>query len=428
MACASLVAIACVARPTVIRSAPSAPAERPAARPAERPVAPASNRPIGEQLIRVELANDAAAVRVASSGDWRFVDGSGGLIARADPGSSWRIQRDGVRVRAVRPDGVPTVWVTAPIVASSDDDTRQLSLNNRHYRGELVIYPGDTGFVVVNRLPVDEYLKGVVPEEIGHRPAEDSAAVEAQAISARSYAAIHLGDSGRYDLTAGTLDQVYGGIDAETPVGSAAVESTRGLVLMYGGHVVNAPYHSTCGGSTAEANEVWHTPGEPYLQRVSDQIPGTDRYYCDISPRFRWTRTLDAATLNAAIARYLKAYVAVPGGNPGVVRDVDVNTRTPSGRVGVLHIATDRGNFLLRGNDIRYVLRAPGGEILSSTYFSVEAETGNDGSIAKLTLRGQGNGHGVGMCQWGAIGRARAGQDFRTILRTYYPGTTIGSM
>ncbi len=388
----------------------------------------ASSRPIGEQLIRVELANDAATVRVSSSGDFRFVDAGGGLIARGDAGSSWRIERDGARVRAVRPDGVPTVWVAAPIIARPDDDARPLALNVRHYRGELLVYPGDTGFVVVNRLPVDEYLKGVVPEEMGRRPIGDSAAVQAQVVSARSYAAIHLGDNSRYDLTAGTLDQVYGGVDVETPIASAAVESTRGLVLMYGGRVVNAPYHSTCGGSTAEADEVWHTPGEPYLQRVSDQIPGTDRYYCDISPRFRWTRTLDGPTLNAAIARYLKAYVAVPGGNPGVVRGVDVNTRTPSGRVGVLHIATDRGNFLLRGNDIRYVLRPPGGEILSSTYFSVETETGNDGTIAKLTVRGQGNGHGVGMCQWGAIGRARAGQDFRTILRTYYPGTTLGSM
>ena len=83
---------------------------------------------------------------------------------------------------------------------------------------------------------------------------------------------------------------------------------------------------------------------------------------------------------------------------------------------------------MLRGNDIRYVLRAPGGEILNSTNFTVESVPGRDGSIALLTLRGTGYGHGVGMCQWGAIGRARAGQDFRTILGTYYPGTTIGAI
>jgi stage II sporulation protein D len=71
-------------------------------------------------------------------------------------------------------------------------------------------------------------------------------------------------------------------------------------------------------------------------------------------------------------------------------------------------------------------MRPPGGEILNSTYFSVGATTRSDGAVTKLTLTGTGYGHGVGMCQWGAIGRARAGQDFRTILRTYYPGTTVG--
>jgi stage II sporulation protein D len=161
---------------------------------------------------------------------------------------------------------------------------------------------------------------------------------------------------------------------------------------------------------------------------VSDRIPGTDRYYCDIAPRFRWTRTLDAATLREALVKYLGTYTAVPGPYPGNPTDVAVDTRTASGRVGTLKIATDRGNYVLRGNDVRYVLRPPGGEILNSTNFTVETTTANDGSLLRIVLRGTGYGHGVGMCQWGAIGRARAGQDFRTILRTYYPGTTVGSI
>jgi stage II sporulation protein D len=80
----------------------------------------------------------------------------------------------------------------------------------------------------------------------------------------------------------------------------------------------------------------------------------------------------------------------------------------------------------VRGNDVRYVMREPGGEILFSTYFSVEPEYDREGFIARVTFRGQGNGHGVGMCQWGAIGRARSGQSFRQILGTYYPGTSVG--
>jgi stage II sporulation protein D len=159
---------------------------------------------------------------------------------------------------------------------------------------------------------------------------------------------------------------------------------------------------------------------------VSDRIPGTERYYCDLSPRFRWTKTLDGPTLNAALAQYLAAYTSVPGRTPGVARDVTIGSHTQSGRVGTVTITTDRGNFVLRGNDMRFVLRAPGGELLNSTYFSVETTPASNGTLARLTLHGMGYGHGVGMCQWGAIGRARAGQDYRAILRTYYPGTTVG--
>jgi stage II sporulation protein D len=250
--------------------------------------------------------------------------------------------------------------------------------------------------------------------------------VQAQAVTARSYAYIHLTPARAFDVTAGVLDQLYGGVAAETAVGSQAVESTRWLVITFGGRVVNAPYHSACGGSTAAASEIWRTSDEPYLRAVSDRIPGTDRFYCDGAPRFTWTRTFDAATLNAAIAQYLAAYVNVPGKKPGVVEAVSIASHTPSGRVGTLTVTTDRGNFILRANDIRFVLRKPGSEILESTYFSVATAPAPDGSLARLTLHGMGYGHGVGMCQWGAIGRARAGQDFRAILQAYYPGTAVG--
>jgi stage II sporulation protein D len=106
---------------------------------------------------------------------------------------------------------------------------------------------------------------------------------------------------------------------------------------------------------------------------------------------------------------------------------VRVTEVTPAGRVATLEVETDRRTLSLRGNEMRSALRLPGGEILYSTYFSVDAITGRDG-VESLTLSGGGNGHGVGMCQAGAIGRARAGQDFRTILRTYYPGTTVGTI
>jgi stage II sporulation protein D len=299
--------------------------------------------------------------------------------------------------------------------------------NGKRYRGEIAVIPIAGGLAVVNRLPIEEYLRGVVPLEIGNRTADEIAAVEAQAVAARSYTFVRLrgGATRPYDLLSTVTDQVYGGADAERAVSDEAVRSTSGLVLTFAGRVVNAPYHSTCGGSTAEAQEVWRSNGEPYLQRVSDRVPGSDRFYCDAAPRFSWTRTLDAPALRDALSRYLRDYASVSGRGIGTVQRVEIDERTPSGRVGRMAVVTDRGRYELRGNDIRFVMRPPGGEILNSTYFSVETTHARDGRLARLIFRGSGYGHGIGMCQWGAIGRARAGQSFREILRTYYPGTSV---
>jgi stage II sporulation protein D len=335
------------------------------------------------------------------------------------------LERDGSRITARREDSFPVSRREATVVVRPLDRDGTVAFNGRRWRGDLVVSAAEGGLLVVNRLAMDDYVRGVVPLEIGTNARADMAAVEAQAVAARSYAMTHLAGSGRsFDMVATTADQVYGGASAESAVGNQAVEATVGLVLQYGGRVVNAPYHASCGGSTAAPQDVWRSADEPYLQRVSDQVPGTTRFYCDQAPRFRWTRTFGEATLREAVSRYMGK---LPGGSGGsvLVRDVRVATVTPAGRVATLEIETDRRTLTLRGNEIRDALRSPSGELLYSTYFSVEESAGREG-VRALTLHGGGNGHGVGMCQSGAIGRARAGQDFRTILRTYYPGTTVG--
>jgi len=381
----------------------------------------------GAAGIRVMLATSQSPEAI-SNGAWYLLDPQRRLLARVGPGERWTIERNGDRLRGVK-GAVKTGWVDGPIYAAPTSDGL-FSFGGRRYRGELLFRPTSTGVLVVNFIRIDEYLGGVVPLEIGARPAAESAAVMAQAIAARSYADTHLdADAARgYDVTATVSDQVYGGADAETAIANRAITSTRGLVLKYNGRVVDAPYSSTCGGSTAEPSELWPGPSQPYLKRVSDRIPGTDRYYCDIAPRFSWTKTFDQSSLAATIARYLGTVAQVPGGDPGRTKSIVVAARTPSGRVADLTIATDRGTFTVHGNDIRSVLRPPGGEILNSTYFSVDSAEESDGHLIRLTLRGNGYGHGVGMCQWGAIGRARAGQDYRTILTTYYPGATVGPL
>ena len=364
-------------------------------------------------------------VSLTATDAWRLIDGNGRVAAEGGVTDRVSLSSEAGTISIVTAAGAPRA-IAAPVAFLPLKSGATVSVNQRRYRGEVSIIAADSGVRVVNRVAVEAYLRGVVPRELGVRGPGDRAALEAQAVAARSYVITRLGNTSRaYDVTATTTDQVYGGLDAENAAADAAIASTEGLVLMYNGRVVSAPYHSTCGGSTAAPDEIWRSENEPFLQRVSDRIPGSDRYYCDIAPRFRWERSWRGDSLTAVVERYLRNYAQVPAGPIGDLRGVAVDGQTPSGRVAALWIETSRGRYRLRGNDIRYVLRSPGGELLNSTYFSPEVVSAPDGRLTRLTIRGFGYGHGVGMCQWGAIGRARAGQDFRTILRTYFPGTTV---
>lgn len=368
-----------------------------------------------------------SSVTLSASGAWLLRDGAGRVVARGDSGERVVVSSSGGTLRADRraqSNGDPG---EAPFHMVSTAREGVIAANGTRYRGELTLVPADSMVAVINRVDIESYLRGVLPRELGRRARAERAALEAQAVAARSYAVVRLGNEARaFDLVATTGDQVYGGVDAEYPLADSAVAATAGLVLHYGGRVVSAPYFSTCGGSTAQPDEVWRERGEPFLQRVSDRVPGTERYYCDIAPRFRWERSWRGDTLAAVIDRYVRSYARAGSSAPiGAVRAISIEGRTPSGRVAAVRIDTDAGTYRVQGNDVRYVLRSAGGELLNSTYFSPEAVEGPDGRLARLTLRGLGYGHGVGMCQWGAIGRARAGQDFRSILATYFPGTTV---
>jgi stage II sporulation protein D len=385
-------------------------------------------RGVSLRIVRIALARGVTEARLEADGPWGLYAGDGAAPS-VTPGDreAWTVEaRDGT-VALRGPDGSRETWRDTSILARPEGPGL-LRFAGRRWRGELRISVDDAGrLLVVNQVPMDEYLKGVVPLEIGTRAMADFSAAEAQAVAARSYAYMHLSGPGRpYDMLATVADQVYGGVDAETLLGNQAVDNTAGLVLMYEGRVVNAPYHGNCGGFTAEPGDSWRSGPEPYLKRVSDQIPGTDRFYCESGPRFRWTRRYTGEELRQSIVRYLRTVPQAPD-SVGSVRGLTVTEVTPTGRVAALTVDTDRGRWTMRGNEIRAALRTVSGEMLYSTYFSVDA-VGGGGAVQSVELRGGGNGHGIGMCQSGAIGRARAGQDVRTILTTYYPGTTIGTI
>ncbi|MEX2109852.1 MAG: SpoIID/LytB domain-containing protein [Gemmatimonadaceae bacterium] len=329
-------------------------------------------------------------------------------------------------VRIALATAAPLGSVSTPGVIRPPAGEQFVTWNGKRYRGELVISATDSGFLVVNVLPMDSYLRGVVGPEIGARTAGEFAAVQVQAVAARTYAYTRLTSTRAFDMYATVQDQVYGGADAEKPQADSALLTTRDVVIAFAGQPINAYYSSTCGGSTAGVTEVWNDrPDEPYLRPVSDRIPGTDKYYCDPSPRFSWTQTWDGPALRAVMEKYLANYTNAPKTGLGRITGITEQGRTASDRVAALLIGTESGTYTLRRNDIRFVLRNPQGAIMNSTYFR-HVTTTNGGEVTGLTVTGRGFGHGIGMCQWGVIGRARAGQNYRTILQTYYPGTTVG--
>lgn len=370
--------------------------------------------------VRVGVAVDRDRVTLTSAGGLRIEDAltgqpagdvraGGKLVARA---------RDGLLVLAGDlsdvPEGVPSVRVIP------GDGSRPVVVDGRPYRGTVDLLAGESGKVnAINVLPLEDYLLGVVPLEIGPRSAEEMAAVEAQAVAARTYAVAQLGGQAAigFDLFGDVNDQVYGGIDAERDQSTEAVRRTAGQILMYEGRPIRAYYHSTCGGRTAAIEEVLDREPAPYLRSVSDESEdGTD--FCAASPRYQWTATWTPARLSSASEAGLQARFGASA-PPGDVRSVEVLARTPSGRVRDLALEGQGFQLVLSRLDIRRALTYRGG-ILNSTQFDVvEREDG------LVEVHGRGYGHGAGMCQWGAIGRARAGQDFERILETYYPGARL---
>lgn len=371
-----------------------------------------------QQEVRIALETAVKSGIVSATGTWEVVQGGDEILQMPNGTmSDFPLAFDSVRARHT-PLG-------SEMLARSVGGSF-LIWNGKKYRGDIAVISTDSGYLVVNRLPMDSYLRGVVPLEIGNRTPAEFAAVQAQAVAARTYAYKHLTSTRTFDMYATVQDQVYGGVDAEKPQSDSAITTTADVVVLYNGQPITTPYHSTCGGSTAAVSEVWYDqPDQPYLRPVSDRIPGTNNFYCDPSPRFSWTQSYDAAGLRTVMEKYLASYTKAPKSGVGKITDIREQGRTPSGRIAAMTVQTESGSYTLRGNDIRFVLRDPRGAILNSTFFSFTKET-SGGEVSSFTVNGRGYGHGIGMCQWGAIGRARAGQNYRTILETYYPGTTIG--
>lgn len=385
---------------------------------ARDPESPAPRVPLTRTMpdVRVGIVVDAAAVRLESDGRLTLTDDAGRVL---DEGAGpWTVTRaaDGIEARR----GATTTGVEDGLVVRASRG--RIRVEGTAYYGAILFRPAAVGVTAVNLLDLETYLRGVVPLEIGTgRPAEELEAVKAQAIAARTYALRHAGrraDLG-FDYHGSVLDQAYGGADAEDAVATRAVTETRGMVLTYDGEPIEAYYHSTCGGRTAAMEEVWPDEGRPYLRSVSDRRPGGG-WYCEASSRFRWVESWDEPALLDALTIGLQGRTGRP---VSVVESLAVAHRSPSGRVAELVVRTDVGEFRVHGDSIRRVLRPEPDRLLNSTAF--ELTTRGDDRVVSLTVDGSGWGHGIGLCQTGALGRARDGHSYRDILSTYYPGTRL---
>jgi stage II sporulation protein D len=396
-----------------------------------KPPATGGPSPAGEPELRIALAVGAryASLGGAEGGELFISEAASGTAVGSIPaGVRWIAvpdSADSSRLRLVRPDSTRTQALRGIAVVNVTEN-RFAVANGRRYRGRFSLTSGRGGLTVVNRVGVESYIAGVVGPEIGARRPDEYDAILAQAVVSRTFAIKNRGrwDAFGFDAYADTRDQVYLGVSAETAQAWDGVRKTAGQVLRYDGNVIDAYFHSTCGYSTAGVDEAFATSQtRPYLRPVSDDRGG-GHYYCDISPRFRWREEWDASKLRAILSRTLPGVTPLSGDGLQKITDVVVSRTTRSGRVGELRIVFERGDIRIAGPDVRSVLRPDADRLLASTAFQLSVTKAN-GAVARLVAAGAGSGHAVGMCQWGAIGRARAGQDYRKILTTYFPGTKV---
>lgn len=281
---------------------------------------------------------------------------------------------------------------------------RDLYLDESRFRGFADVLKDPKGSLyAINTLPIEKYLYGVLHHEVA--PWWPMDALKAQAIAARTYAMYQIQVSKRqeFDVKSSTSSQVYGGSTTERARSKRAVDATRGKILSFEGKVFPAYFHATCGGVTAGAQELWKI-------NIPPLAGGVTCGYCRISPHREWEAKVPLADIEEKMSKN--------GRSVGRLLKIEPVSMTPSGRVGSLRITGTGGDLVMAAKDFRVWV---GGNKMRSTNFTVTIQ--EDTAVFK----GEGWGHGVGLCQWGTLGQALLGRNFENILQFYYPGARIVS-
>lgn len=362
---------------------------------------------IGERLSSVELKGERMRLRaIGEDGGYRPVEG-GVLRLRPSPEGIAVEGRVGPGRAAATPespspaigqstDGALVIAGDPPSVKIRADGP--IDVGGKVVRGSVEVAVANGSLLAINEIPMETYLAAVLGSEMP--PSFPPEALKAQAVAARTYAiGKKIGAEGAsHHLGASVLSQVYGGVNREDPRTLDAVRATEGEVLVFEHAPIEAYFFASCGGRT-----------ETGLAALSRDLPYLTAHRCPErpdTPGARWTLDLGAAELGRRLG------VAQPS-------DVRIAARTGTGRALSIALETARGPRRIDAVTFR---RKLGYGELKSLSFEVEPRGGG------FRFTGRGNGHGAGLCQWGAAAAASDGWDYRRILAHYYPGTELRRM
>ena len=350
------------------------------------------------EIVRVAIIRDSREVVLAIHGAYRLRDMSttGHVIARG-----LRLTESKVRLLdrgiLIGLDVYPAKRLT--IEPAKD---ASIIIDNRPFRGEVtLIRTPDNHITAVNSINVEDYIKGVLYHEVSHHwPME---ALKAQAVAARTYALYSLNPSGKdYDVTNDIYSQVYGGRDSERYRTDLAVDRTRGQILTYNGQIIPTYFYATCGGMTEDARELWNLPDIPPLR-------GVPCPFCKNSPHMQWRNNFRLKDIQGELDRH--------GIKIDTIKDISIVDRDRSERIDHLKITQKNGQeLILKGKDFRDIM---GPNVIKSNNYEIAMKG------YYVDLIGKGWGHGVGMCQWGALGMAQQQFTYEQILAYYYPSSQL---
>ena len=392
-----------------------------------------------EPTIRILLTRSVNAVELEGSRGLHILDEKGKPLAEFGRGESIRlfqrtaspdkigvfkdVSRRGEKVRA---EQRRLAFKQAIVVQPARDGI--LTLNGKSYRGRMLLLRSGQHFHCINLVPLELYLQGVVPHEIGNLGRKGFAAMRAQAVISRNYALQRMQESrgADWDVVDTIYDQVYRGARDEHDLATQAVQETRGQVLWTGKGLAEVYYSSTCGGATTAIDQVWNHGPVSHLISQKD-ADGQGRSWCRGSKYFRWEHSWSARELGQILRAYLPQAAGLDKNAPiGHLIDLNIRSYTTEGRVKELDVLTTLGTFRVTGDRVRSALkRDRQGLALRSTMFRMAKQRDAEGRLIRVTVVGGGWGHGIGMCQVGAIARSGAGQSHDQILAAYYPGTSL---